>query len=189
MAQRRSRQDLLAFLDYCKEKGLLKAPTAEARKAAVNQVLGILSEDEAQDVSAIDLDAVVARFHNMHGKRYTPDSLKTYKARVKGAIADFLNYLANPMEFRPRILVSNKRLKTSRPITPLNDKNTQREQEADNARATPVRTTSPQPLGTSTFPIPLRSDLTVLVHGIPFDLTESEAKKIANVITAMASPA
>jgi hypothetical protein len=34
-------------------------------------------------------------------------------------------------------------------------------------------------------PIPIRPDLTVHVQGIPFDLTEAEARKIAAVVTAM----
>src|SRR3954471_7905349 len=101
MDNSRSREAVLEFLGYCKDKGLMKAPTAEARKAAVNQVLGILGDDEASDVAKIDLDSVMRRFQNMHGSRYTPDSLKTYRARVKNSIFDFLRFRENPMDFRP----------------------------------------------------------------------------------------
>jgi hypothetical protein len=38
----------------------------------------------------------------------------------------------------------------------------------------------------SILPIPIRADLTVYIQGLPFDLTESEAKRISNVVTAMA---
>lgn len=34
--------------------------------------------------------------------------------------------------------------------------------------------------------IPLREDLIVRIHGLPFDITLAEAKKIAAVITAYA---
>jgi hypothetical protein len=173
----------LAFLDYCKDKGLLKAPTAEARKAAVNQVLGILSEEEAADVSGLDLDDVIARFQNMHGKRYTPDSLKTYKARVRNAILDFLSYLKNPMDFRPQVTSIVRRTKSLK-VNPVEPNVKLEVRKSDFARPLSV-----QPISSSTLPIPLRSDLTVLVHGLPFDLTEGEARKIGNVIAAMATPA
>ena len=182
MANAQSREALLAFLDYCKDKGLLKAPTAEARKAAVNQVLGVLSAEEAADVSTVNLDDVIARFQNMHGKRYTPDSLKTYKARVKGAIFDFLSYLKNPLDFRPRI-ITVKRTKNVKVLAPDAIDELVPSERSPN-RATPSHSVNP-----STLPIPLRSDLTILVHGLPFDLTEAEARKIGNVIAAMATPA
>lgn len=171
----------MQFLEYCKEKGLMKPRTAESRKAAVNQVLGILSEDEASDVAKIDLDAVMRRFQNLHGNRYTPDSLRTYKARVKNSIFDFLRFRENPMDFKPTPAVSAKpsaRPKHApKPAAPADE--------------------APRPTGTwssgtssfltpSTLPIPLRQDLTVLIHGLPFDLSESEARKIANVVLALA---
>lgn len=187
MTQGRSRRDLLAFLDYCKDKGLLKASTAEARKAAVNQVLAVLSEDEAHDVLQIDIDNVVVRFQNMHGKRYTPDSLKTYKARVKGAITDFISYLTNPMDFRPKVSAGLKKPKLTRTtVSTANEDHSEQNSSKDASAA--VKTTSAPLLTTSTFPIPLRPELTILVHGIPFDLTEAEARKIGNVIAAMATP-
>lgn len=181
MAQPRSREALLAFLDYCKDKGLLKGPTAEARKAAVNQVLGILSSEEAADVSALNLDDVIARFQNMHGKRYTPDSLKTYKARVKGAIFDFLNYLKNPLEFKPRVVTVTR---TKGPKSAMNGASAE-VSSPEPISGRPLAQPSVSPL---TLPIPLRPDLTILIHGLPFDLTEGEARKIGNVIAAMANP-
>jgi hypothetical protein len=42
------------------------------------------------------------------------------------------------------------------------------------------------PMASSILPIPIRADLTIYIQGLPFDLTEAEAKKIASVIQAMA---
>jgi hypothetical protein len=177
----RSRENLLSFLDYCKDKGLMKPSTAEARKAAVNQVLGILNESESADVSKIDVDHLLGRFQNLHGKRYTPDSLKTYRARVRNSIEEFLRYLQNPMDFQPKggstarkttnVKGTSVQLSTRRSVSP-----------EDNVS----RATISPPTSTSTLPIPLRSDLTVLIHGLPFDLSQQEARKIANVVLAMA---
>lgn len=177
MDESRSRENLLAFLDYCKEKGLMKAPTAEARKAAVNQVLGILSEDEASDVAKIELDALMRRFHNLHGSRYTPDSLKTYKARVKNAIFDFLRFRENPMDFKPTASATKVSIKLKRsPDAKIVEKDAE---STSRSSATPFMTTA-------TLPIQLRQDLTVLIHGLPFDLNPREATKIANVLFALA---
>jgi hypothetical protein len=177
----RSRENLLSFLDYCKDKGLMKPSTAEARKAAVNQVLGILNESESADVAKIDVDHLLGRFQNLHGKRYTPDSLKTYRARVRNSIEEFLRYLQNPMDFQPKGGSSVRKapntkgaatqLSTRRPVST--------EDTVSRAAASP-------PTSTSTLPIPIRSDLTVLIHGLPFDLSQPEARKIANVVLAMA---
>lgn len=179
MDQSRSREALLQFLEYCKNKGLMKTPTAEARKAAVNQVLGILNDDEASDVSNIDVDAVMHRFQNLHGSRYNPDSLRTYRARVKNSITDFLRFRENPMDFRPSVTPSSKR----------NDKKPPKDTAPSKAVTGGTAASAPPSapfMTTSTLPIPIRQDLTVLIHGLPFDLSEAEARKIANVVLALA---
>lgn len=181
MDDTRSRENLLGFLDYCKDKGLLKPPTAEARKAAVNQVLGILHDDEAGDVANLDLDLLLRRFQNLHGKRYTPDSLKTYRARVKNSIEEFLRYLQNPMDFQPNASAAPRKLRLVKGAAAKPSR-----KGAEVSTDTVPRPNLPAPMSTSTLPIPLRADLTVLVHGLPFDLSLAEAKKIANVVLAMA---
>jgi len=39
------------------------------------------------------------------------------------------------------------------------------------------------------MPVEIRPGITVLIKGIPWDLTKAEAEKLANVVTALASPA
>jgi hypothetical protein len=87
------------------------------------------------------------------------------------------------MDFRPRVSQSVKLVKpvkrTVSAVVP----------ELMESGMQPVhRAASPSVFGTSTVPIPIRADLTILVHGLPFDLTESEARKISNVVLAMAMP-
>lgn len=181
MSDSRSRDAVLEFLDYCKGKGLLKPATAESRKAAVNQVLGILSEEEARDVARIDLDSVMSRFQNLHSKKYTPDSLRTYKARVKNSLFDFLRFRENPMDFKPTAAVPSKRSSKAK----QQSKPEPRTDEAPRQPPTWANSTAGF-LSTSTLPIPIREDLTVLIHGLPFDLSPGEAQKIANVVLALA---
>ena len=100
MSNGRSTTDLLRFLDYLAEKGLMPSATAASRKASANKMLAVLSAEESVDVTVLDMDDVALRFHNKNGKQYTPGSIQTYKSRVSSAIEDFRSYLNNPLGFR-----------------------------------------------------------------------------------------
>jgi len=181
MTNERSRHNLLEFLDYLAQKGLMARATVAARKAAASRVLGILSDEEASDVTKLDLDEVMARFSNLEGRGFTPASLNTYLSRLKSAVDDFSAYIENPLGFRPSVHTREKR---------------KPERKADvSATVVPERQSGGEahivkpPLSSSILPIPIRPDVTVFVQGLPYDLTESEATKVANVIRAMATPA
>ena len=175
MLQDRSREALKEFLDWTGDKGLMPRATVHGRKAAANMILEILSEDEARDVTALDLDGLMQRFSNLKGKNYSTGSLRSYQSRLGKALDDFSTYVDNPLAFKPsggkRKTTDSK--ETSRPAT---------KQSAPPAQA--LISASPLP-SAYVIPIPLRSDLIVHVQGIPFDLNRSEAQRIANVILAL----
>lgn len=178
MASDRSRAALLKFLDYLKDKGLLNGETAKTRKAAANKVLVILTEDEAKDVLALDIGDLMVRFSNLEGQGYTPGSLNTYQSRLKSALEDFESYLSNPLAFKPGTQPRERKAKP-------------KDEEKATAAAEPVQTigSSKQPTilpSNSIMPIQLRPDLTVYIQGLPFDLSAHEARKLANVILALA---
>jgi hypothetical protein len=177
----RSREALQEFLDYLGDKGLMAKATAHARKAAANKILSVLSEEEAADVTAIELDDVITRFSNLHGKKYTPQSLVTYKSRLNSALDDFEAYIANPLGFRPSLQRREPRAKEakSQGTAPRADESASRGEQAARPGHVPLAVSN-------ILPIPLRADLTIHVQGLPFDLTPAEAKKIAAVIQAMA---
>ena len=180
MSGNRSREALLDFLKYLADKGLIAKATANARRAAASKVLGILSDKEAQDVTLLDLDDVMARFQNLEGKGYKPGSLNTYRGRVKSAVDDFDSYLKNPLGFKPNVRRRERR--TSEGQNPRTN-----DRPKENRPPTGMRPASP-PMSNSIVPIPIRQDTTVYVQGLPFDLSEAEAERIANVIRAMATP-
>jgi hypothetical protein len=185
MSNGRSTADLLKFLDYLAEKGLMPAATAASRKASANKMLAVLSEDEARDVTVVDMDDVALRFHNLNGQQYTPGSIQTYKSRVGSAIDDFRAYLANPLGFRS----SSKPRQRSRPpkeAVVMSSVGKAHGTSTVTAVAQPVSSAS-LPSGPNILPIPLRPELTIQIAGLPFDLTPAEAKKIANIILAHAS--
>src|SRR6185312_947194 len=168
MTENRTRQDFLAFLDWMSEKGLMARNTVAARKAAATRVLGILSDDEARDVTALDLNDVMRRFTNLEGRSYTPGSLTTYQSRLRSALDDFKTYLDKPLSFRPGVQPRERRKADAR--------------KDDNRERAPV-------LATNALSISIRPGTTVVIQGLPYDLNETEAAKIANVIRAMATPA
>lgn len=180
MSNPRSRAELLKFLTYVGAKGLLSPATVESRKASVNKVLGVLSDEEAEDVRKLNLDEVVLRFANLHGQQYTSDSLRTYKSRTKSSIDDFIRYVENPMAFKVGGAKRIPRSKSSKDVY------TGEGGTPPKAEAQPNNNVAPPSAGGGIIPIAIRADLTVHVQGLPFDLTAREAKKISNVILAMA---
>lgn len=181
MNGKRTREAILEFQDYQAAKGLLAKGTAMARKAALGKVLGILAHEEAEDVTQIDLDDVMLRFSNLQGRDYTPGSMTTYKSRVKAALEDFEAYLSNPLGFRPSV--------NRRDRAPKNEKSQSKPADSTPSAETTSKSAAPAFDSASILPIPLRADLIVRIQGLPFDMTEAEAKKIANVVLAMANPA
>lgn len=184
MAHTRSRDAFFDFLDYLAKKGLMAKNTIAARRASAGKVLGILSEEEATDVTRLDFDSVVQRFQNLEGKKYTPGSLNTYVSRTRSALDDFETYVGNPMGFSPSVQARGKH---SKPESNKGKKKSPR--HGNDSISIPSIQNSPLPPGSSILPIPIRGDVTVHVQGLPFDLSEAEANKIANVIRAMATPA
>lgn len=184
MDARRSRASAIEFLDYLGQKGLMAAGTVSARKAAVGKVLGILDDEEAKDVTGLDIDAIMLRFSNLQGRDYTPQSLATYKSRVKAALDDFANYVENPLAFKPGV-----QPRARKASGPKSSSETPRIKTEDQPQLQPrhVQPATLGPMASSILPIPIRADLTVMVQGLPFDLTESEARKIAAVVQAMAT--
>lgn len=183
MEPKTSKADFIEFLDYVAQKGLMPTNTAQARKAAAGKVLSVLSDTEMQDVLSLDLDGVMARFNNLHGKSYTPESLGAYKSRVRSALDDFSSYLKNPLAFKPS---TQSRDRKPASTSPSSGQKATKDRSIDQPSRSAPSLGDIGPMSGSILPIPIRADLTVMIQGLPFDLTPAEAKKIAGVVQAMA---
>ena len=162
MNNNRSFEALLKFLDYLKNKGLMKPATVKARKASANKVLSIMEPSELEDVTTIDLDDAMRRFSNLEGQNYTPISLSVYKSRTKSVIEDFEAYLENPLGFRPSV---NNRSTTKKkpPVTP----STVNENLEPNVTINqPQKNFSHED---NILPIQIRQDKIIRIQGLPFD--------------------
>ncbi len=131
--------------------------------------------------SVLDIDEIMSRFHNLEGANYTPDSLSTYKSRLKSAIDDFLRYQKDPLNFRPAAQSAARK-----PDRAKTSASAEAPTRSEPHQKGPVEA---PPAAVNIIPIPIRPDLTIKIQGLPFDLTTSEANKIANVIKAMANGA
>lgn len=115
-----TRDSLFDFLDFAAEKGLLKKTTAKARKDASKIVLRILDDNEAADLSKVDLEGVIQRHRNLATGKIMPRTLAAYESRTRIAVRDFLEYLKTPSTWgagqqrirKPSKVIPSKRSKT-----------------------------------------------------------------------------
>lgn len=177
-------ESLHEFIDYVSDKGLVKHATARNWKNAATRIFNILKESEQEDVRGIDIQSVCQRYANLNGKDVTPSSLQTYRSRLKTAVNDFVKYTDDPMSYRPGLSQRPSRKKVDKDIPKQNyqDRTEQFQQE----KTIGIESTTISSKGTFPIPIPLRENLIVEVTGVPFDLSEAEADKIARVIKALA---
>ena len=180
----RSLTALLSFLDYVSDKGLMAKNTAAGRKAACSKVLGILDPEEQTDVSALNTEDVMTRFINLEGKGYTPKSLTVYKSRMSSSIEEFLNYTQNPSAYKPSVSKkrSAKQADANRPKSNMKAYKPIEVKVFEGAS----RSEAGSSPAANVFPIPIRADVVVRIHNLPFDLSSAEAEKISAVVKAMA---
>lgn len=170
-------KSLVDFLGYAANKGLLNKSTANAKRIAVERIFEVAEEAERGDVREVDLASLMHRFMNLAGAGFKPDSLSTYQSRVRSGIDEFLAWKSNPMGFKPsKRGAANK---TSRVAS-------RAEVATEPPQAGQIQSFNQQTAQTHSLPIPIRSNLIVLIQGMPFDLTKAEANKIAKVVMAMA---
>lgn len=174
------------FFDYLANKHLLNKNTVQSRRGAANKILGVLDENEASDLRQLDVELVFQRFANKAGKDYKPDSLMVYRSRLGSALSDFFQYVENPAQFRPS-------LKANGSATAKRSAKVVRKADEHRAEDKPIagtqvhqgaaHTNSP---GSVNVPVPLREGVTVQITGLPSNLTEAEASRLAAIIKAYA---
>ena len=152
--------------------------TVAARKAAANKMLAVLDENEAADLRNIGLDEIAERFFNLNKNDFTPESLVTYKSRLRSAVTDFIKHTENPSAFK----TVSSRTRTS------NQKNdgAPRKPANNNGNGNASEEFASKSNSEITVQIPIREGVVVRFIGVPSDLKKKEAQKIANVVLAYA---
>ena len=96
-----SKEKLIEFLEWTAEKGLFKRSTARALRSACNAVLSVMDEEEARDVSRVDLHVIIQRYQNLHSLEVTPNTMQAYDRRVRQAIKEFVRFNQDKAGWRP----------------------------------------------------------------------------------------
>lgn len=190
MDERYSLDALRGFLDWAASKGALKRATALSWRTAVDKVFADPDGIDTRDLRDLkqNLEVVLDRFANLHGKEYTQASLRTYQGRVRSAISEFLRYVDDPVSYSPRVSQRTTRANARSPEKPVGVQPAEVQKPGSDAAA-PLESGAAggQPLAGLTVPVPIRENVLVRIHGIPADLTSAEAEKIANVVKAYAT--
>jgi hypothetical protein len=184
MAANYSFKEFLGFLEYASNMGLLKANTMIAWRTAASKIADDLTEQEAEDVRAIDLDLLFQRFVNRNKVEVSPSTLMTYKQRLGKAIGEFVRWRDDPTSYKPTAGPAGPR---KRPEKQEPKARTRREgnAEAGPDDGPPEKFTNEPATKTLTLPFPLRSDFLATVQ-IPRDLKRVEAERLAAFIKTLA---
>jgi hypothetical protein len=161
-----------AFLHHWRwaaEKGLMNRNTADGIRSAGAQVLSVLDEKEREDVTALDVEAVLKRFENLKAKEFKPKVLETYKSRFRTGVASFRAYLKDPGGWKSGIVERPPRVK-----------------EGDGVgRATVEASVQPLPgTGLVEYPFPLREGQTARLV-LPRDLKTAEVKRLSAFMSTL----
>lgn len=180
-----SLQALMKFMDYLSNKHILNKNTAQSRKAAANKVFAVLDESEKGDLRHLDMDMVFRRFENKEAKTYKPETLQVYKSRLTSTLSDFMSHAKDPSQFKPSVKAGSSAQKASRTntSTPRRAKGVE---EVGAKESDAVERMARSAVGGLTVPVPLREGVTVQIMGLPMDLTEAEAARLAAIVTAYA---
>lgn len=175
MANAYSVDDLLEFLDHAGDRGLMPAATAQALAVASRNVLGVLTEDEKNNLNGQDLEAVIKRFNNKRARDFNPSSLKEYGRRVHRAIDLFLKWREDPANFTVK----------TRATTAARKKGKAAEIEITDTPS-PINDVAVQRPGTYHSSFPVRPGVVVTLANVPEDLTKAEAQRLAEFIKMLA---
>lgn len=177
MTNNPSLDDLLEFLAHASEKGLMPVATAQALAVASRNVFGVLDEKERKSLPVNDLDAVIKRFTNKRAKDFNPSSLKEYGLRVKRAVDLYLRWRESPADFS----VKTRATKTARKKESgwveyaANNPGNSLKEMASGASTTGYQTA-----------FPIRPGHVVTIANIPYDLSTTEAERLAQFVRILA---
>ena len=171
---------VLDFLVHAGERGLLPAGTASALAVGSRTVFAILEDDEAADLRAVDLNAIVARFANRRARDFNPSSLKEYGRRAHRAWALFSAWKADPANFSPKSRATAA--KTAREPKSRNGRPTIDVAPSPLAVPTPHELPVNESLGLYTTAFPIRRGHLVTLGNVPADLTVEEAERLASFV-------
>ncbi|MDE2938640.1 MAG: hypothetical protein OXR67_06935 [Chloroflexota bacterium] len=173
----RSTQDVIGFLDFASQRGLMKKASVVSLKTACNNVFSVLDEIEAADVSACDLESVIQRYQNINSMKVRPETMVTYGQRVKYAVTEFIKYNEDPANWKPsggQRSSANQASRSGKSSKKSTDKEALLVPNVSGELSDPSEIV---------HQFPIRRDQVVKVTGIPFDVKRSEMVRLNNFLS------
>lgn len=171
MAADYSTDGLLDFLRESALAGRMHPALARSRHKAAEALFAHLSQEEAADLRALDLDSLRGRLADLPRGNLRPEVVELYTERLSGALDD---YFAATRDGVP-----------SRPAGGAGGADGEDPGAADRRALEGVRLSFNRHRD-DVIPVPLAPDRVIYLHGVPADLTPSEARKVARVLEALA---
>ena len=188
-----SSKEMLQFIEFIGERGIVNESKAKNWKGATQQFLAILADEEKSDLRNLDLDHLFERFGNIKRTSMSGSSIKIYGSRFKGALNDFLSWAEDPANYKHsgRTITAGadtkpKKLKISRVKTATKNPEDQAGNHRENLEQQPIA--QPVENRVVVFPIPISGGRIVTINNLPHELTKADAEKISSVIKALAMP-
>ena len=166
-----SKQGLLDFLKQAAVTGIMNPGVARSRKTAAEKLLDHVTAEERINLRLLDVDELCSRIHKLEDSSIREEAMNLYNSRLKSAMKDYFMWIENPEGFSANSNLNSPAQKVQ-----------QRDQEEQRA----LEAIAFHHAGTQDdiIPIPLRDDLIVYLQGLPLNLTDSEARKIVQVVQA-----
>lgn len=183
-----SQPELIKFLNYIKDKNLVKSRTVDSWISAASNLLSDPSEAECNDVRTVDIDLAVHRAANRPSNTISPSSLRSYRTRTKRAIEEFVNWKSDPASYRPRNFEKLRTPSDSGHISKSKSKNTSASMQPGSNGDSDGNLANgdlSQPSGLN-LSYPLRPDFLAQIV-IPKDLNQLEAKRLGAFILTLSS--
>ncbi len=176
----RGKTELLEFLDFAGNKGLMTKANTQSLRSACTAVFSILDDAETDNVFAMDLDDLFHRYENIKGMEVSPNTMRAYRQRVKQAISDFERYIENPSQWKP---AGGTRSNSAGKRSSRNHREAEAQARSDSSDLSALSADE------ITHQFPLRRDVIVRVSGIPFDVTRSEMARMTAYLSNLVAEA
>jgi hypothetical protein len=165
-----SARALIDHWAWAAEKGLMNRNTAGGLRSACNRVLEVLGDDwEQTNISELNVEETLLRFQNLKKKDFRPQVLEEYKQRFRKAVRSYLEYLANPGNWKPSA--------QERP-TAAQRGSRARKDSSSPARGPALQVALGHGANEMEYPFPLRSGVMARLV-LPKDLTRDDVNRLS----------
>lgn len=165
------------FLEKLLTLGVVNESTARNLKNSSARLLTAVKDNEMDDVTKINVDDLVMRYVAMSESKPSPSSIAAYRSRTESAIKKFIAFQqGDEIPYTPQ-------LKKEEVVAVKED-------TFEMGNLEPEALKSASNTKTFTLPVTIRPEegIAVTISGIPMDITNDEAERIASILKVYVRP-